>query len=156
MEAYTRIPLYQTGLVYARVRQAKETRNQRRIQNDRARVAVIEETTQAWESLTTARSNLVARQQEIDANKIALDGVKQEANVGSRTVLDVLDAEQELLDSSVALVIAERNEYVAAYRLIAAVGDLRAAALKLPATLYDPNIHYNAVRNRWFGTSLSD
>ena len=150
------IPLYQSGVVHSQVRQAKELRNQRRIQIEQARRAVIEQATQAWEVLGTATSNVVARQSEIDANEIALEGVKEEATVGSRTVLDVLDAEQELLDARVAFIFAKRNEYVAAYSLLSAVGDLTAVKLQLPAKLYDPSLHYNAVRDKWFGWEIPE
>ncbi|MBT5898462.1 MAG: TolC family protein, partial [Rhodospirillaceae bacterium] len=92
-----------------------------------------------------------ARSEAIRANEIALEGVRQEAEVGSRTTLDVLDAEQELLDSRVALVIAERDEYVAGYQLLAAIGRLTAAHIALPVQIYDPNRHYQKVRNKWWG-----
>ncbi len=150
------IPLYRSGVVHSQVRQAKELRNQRRIQIEQARRAVIEQATQAWEVLGTATSNVVARQSEIDANEIALEGVKEEATVGSRTVLDVLDAEQELLDARVAFIFAKRNEYVAAYSLLSAVGDLTATKQELPAKFYDPSLHYNAVRDKWFGWEIPE
>jgi outer membrane protein len=71
--------------------------------------------------------------------------------VGSRTTLDVLDAEQELLDARVALVISERNEYVAGYQLLAAVGRLTAQQIGLPVEIYDPEKHYRQIRNKWWG-----
>ncbi len=86
------------------------------------------------------------------ANEIALDGVIQEAQVGSRTTLDVLDAEQELLDAQVDLVRSERDEYVAAYALQASIGRLTVENLNLPIERYDPTANYRRVRNKWFGT----
>ena len=80
--------------------------------------------------------------------------VQQEALVGSRTVLDVLDAEQELLDASVSLVRAERDEVVAAYQLRSAVGRLTAESLNLPVKKYDFTKNYRRVRNKWFGLSI--
>jgi outer membrane protein TolC len=77
--------------------------------------------------------------------------VRQEAAVGSRTTLDVLDAEQELLNAQVALVGAQRNEYVAGFRLLSAIGRLTAHDLKLPVDYYDPGKHYDEVRNKWWG-----
>ncbi len=71
-------------------------------------------------------------------------------------MLDVLDAEQELLDARVAFIFAKRNEYVAAYSLLSAVGDLTAVKLQLPAKLYDPSLHYNAVRDKWFGWEIPE
>lgn len=145
------VPLYQAGSVSSKVRQAKELRNQRRIEIEVARRFVVEETRQAWEALVASRSRIAAREQEVRANEIAMEGVKQEAAVGSRTTLDVLDAEQELLDARVALVVADRDEYVAGFRLLAAVGGLSASNLGLQVTPYDPNKHLDQVRDKWWG-----
>ena len=82
--------------------------------------------------------------------------MRQEAEVGSRTTLDVLDAEQELLDAQVALVVAQRNEYVAGFSLLAAVGGLTAQQLELPVEIYDPAEHLDQVRNKWWGLSIKD
>jgi TolC family type I secretion outer membrane protein len=149
--AQVKVPLYQAGSVSSQVRQAKEVRNQRRIEIEIARRAVVEEARQAWEALIAARSQISAREQEVRANEIALEGVKQEAAVGSRTTLDVLDAEQELLDSRVALVISDRDEYVTGYRLLAAVGGLTASGLGLQVAPYDPGKHLQQVRDKWWG-----
>ncbi|HEX9702736.1 MAG TPA: TolC family protein, partial [Rhodospirillales bacterium] len=92
---------------------------------------------------------------QIEANVVALEGVEREAQVGSRTVLDVLDAEQELLDSRVAHVRSQRDELVAFYQLKAAMGQLTAREMKLPVDLYDPMGHYQEVRDKWFGTTGS-
>jgi TolC family type I secretion outer membrane protein len=145
------VPLYQAGSVSSKVRQAKELRNQRRIEIEVARRSVVEETRQAWESLLASRSRISAREEEVRANEIAMEGVKQEAAVGSRTTLDVLDAEQELLDSKVALVVADRDEYVTGFRLLAAIGGLSASNLGLQVTPYDPDIHLDKVRRKWWG-----
>ena len=145
------VPLYQGGAVHSQIRQAKELLNQRRIEVERGRRTVIQEASQAWDRMSTTRSQISARSEEIRANEIALEGVRQEAEVGSRTTLDVLDAEQELLNSRVTLVIAERDEYVAGYTLLAAIGRLTAAHIGLPVEIYDPNLHYQKVRNKWWG-----
>lgn len=145
------VPLYQAGAVSSQVRQAKEVRNQRRIEIEGAVRTTLEATRQAWEDLYAARSQISARKEEVRANEIALEGVKQEANVGSRTVLDVLDAEQELLNSRVALVVAERDEYVAGFRLLSAIGRLNVVNLQLPVEKYDPAEHLDDVRDKWWG-----
>ena len=145
------VPLYQGGAVHSQIRQAKELLNQRRIEVERGRRTVIQVASQAWDRMSTTRSQISARSEEIRANEIALEGVRQEAEVGSRTTLDVLDAEQELLNSRVTLVIAERDEYVAGYTLLAAIGRLTAAHIGLPVEIYDPNLHYQKVRNKWWG-----
>jgi len=150
------IPLYQAGAVHSLVRQSKELLNQRRIEVEVSRRDVIEAASQAWERMTTTRSQISARSEAIRANEIALEGVRQEAEVGSRTTLDVLDAEQELLDSRVALVIAERDEYVAGYLLLAAIGRLTATHISLPVQIYDPGQHYQKVRNKWWGWNTSN
>lgn len=145
------IPLYQSGIEHSRVREAKERQNQRRVQVEQARRQVIEQVTQAWEVLTTARSNITARREQVRANEIALEGVREEASVGSRTTLDVLDAEQELLDARVALLESERDEYVAGFSLLGAVGRLSVRLLDVPVESYDPTAHYDKVRNKWWG-----
>ncbi|WP_430398760.1 TolC family outer membrane protein [Ferrovibrio sp.] len=146
------VPLYEAGGVYSQTRQRKQTFNQRRIQVDEQRRLVRQSVTQAWENLNTARSNINARKAQVQASRIALEGVQQEAEVGSRTTLDVLDAEQEYLDAQVAQVRAERDEYVAGFVLYSAVGRLSARNLSLPVQLYDPAENYTRVRDLWFGT----
>lgn len=146
------VPLYEGGQVYSQTRQRKQTHNQRRIQVEEQRRAVRQSVVQAWENLGTARSNITARRAQVDASRIALEGVQQEAEVGSRTVLDVLDQEQEYLDARVAEVRARRDEYVAGFTLVSSVGRLTARQLALPVDYYDPEANYKRVRDKWFGT----
>ena len=147
------VPIYQQGAVYSRLRAARQTAAQRTRTIDLQRRNAVEAAAQAWESLLTARARVKAFRTQIDANVVALEGVQREAAVGSRTVLDVLDAEQELLDSRVSHVRAQRDELVASYQLLSAVGKLTARDLGLGVTLYDPREHYNEVREKWFGGS---
>lgn len=149
------VPLYQRGAVYSRLREAKQDAGRSRLDLETSKRDVIEAATDAWETLVTARARIKSFQAQIAANEIALDGVRREAAVGSRTVLDVLDAEQELLDSRVSLVRAERDEVVASYELKSAVGDLSAANLSLPVEIYNPLGHYNEVREKIAGGSSS-
>lgn len=146
------VPLYQSGSVYARARAAKQAESQALLEIEEARRVAIEGATQAWEQVVAQRARIVALEAEIEANEIALEGVQQEALVGTRTVLDILDAEQALLDSRVNLVRARRDEFVAVFDLIAAVGGMTAESLALDAPIYDPVNHYRAVRGQWFGT----
>lgn len=148
------VPLYQSGSVYSRVRASKQAESQRLQQVEDARRQAVEAGTQGWEQLSATRARIAALESEIRANEIALEGVQQEALVGTRTVLDILDAEQELLDSRVNLVRARRDEYVAAFNLLAAVGSLTAEGLELDAPRYNPALYYNSVRDKWFGTSV--
>jgi len=148
------IPLYQTGSEYSRIRQAKQTNSQRRIDIETQRRAVTESVTQAWAALNSATEQIRANVDQVRANEVALDGVRQEAEVGSRTVLDVLDAEQELLNSQVALVRSERDEFVAGFDLRVALGRLSAERLGLPVAVYDPAAHYQAIRNKLYGSDV--
>ena len=145
------VPLYQQGAVSSRVREAKQVASQRRLLVREAMRQAREDAISAWESLLTARAQIDALQQSVRANEIALEGVRQENNVGARTVLDVLDAEQELLDAQVSLVSAQRDEIVASYQVLRAVGRMTAADLSLGTAVYDPEGDYRAVRDEWFG-----
>lgn len=150
------IPLYQQGLVSSRVREDKQVANQRRLELDSARRTAEQTATRAWEALQTARAQISSFRAGVAANTIALEGVRQENAVGARTILDILDAEQELLDSQVQLVRAQRDELVASYSVLSAMGSLTAGYLKLPVDLYDPEKDYDAVRNKWFGLGIPD
>ena len=150
------VPLYEAGMQSSRIRQAKEIDQQRRLEALDAERQVREAVNVAWENLREARGRIVSTRDQVRANEIALDGVKQEAAVGSRTTLDVLNSEQELLDSRVALVQAQHDQYVAAYRLLSAIGGLTAQQLALPVDkYYDPNHHYNSARNSFYGWGTS-
>jgi outer membrane protein TolC len=145
------VPLYQAGSVTSRVREAKQTASQRRMEIHKEQRNAVESTTRAWESLKTARAQIGSIKAAIKANTIALEGVREEAKVGARTVLDILDAEQEYLDSRVALVRAQRDEFVAGYELMSAIGRLSVAHLRLDVTPYDTEQHYREVRNKFWG-----
>ncbi len=145
------VPLYQAGSVTSRVREAKQTASQRRMEIHKEQRNAVESTTRAWESLKTARAQIGSIEAAIKANTIALEGVREEAKVGARTVLDILDAEQEYLDSRVALVRAQRDEFVAGYELMSAIGRLSVEHLRLDVTPYDTEQHYREVRNKFWG-----
>lgn len=147
------VPLYSKGLPSSRARQARETNRQRRRQIDEARAQVNADVIAAWGRLTAARAQIESDQAQVRANKIALNGVKEEEKVGQRTILDVLDAEQEFLDSQVTLVGTKRDMVVAVYSLLSAIGRLNAQFLRLPVEQYDAAEHYNRVKYRLFGTN---
>jgi len=151
--AELRVPIYEQGVAYSRVRQAKQTAGQRRIDIETSRRAATERATQAWQALLTSRAQIVSFKAQVNSANVALEGVRQEATVGSRTILDVLDQEQEFLDSQVNLVRAQREESVAQFRLAAAMGNLTAAALSLPTAAYDPVKHYDEVKGKLIGVS---
>lgn len=145
------VPLYQSGAEYADIRQAKHTENQYRILSRKIRSDVEAVTIRAWENYTATKAQIQSIKAQIKASKIALDGVIREARVGSRTVLDVLDAEQEHLDNQVTLVKTHRDEIVAAYALLTAMGKMNPQDLKLNVASYDPTAYYEKVKNKWFG-----
>ncbi|MEQ9519012.1 MAG: TolC family outer membrane protein [Parvibaculum sp.] len=150
------IPLYQSGAQYSAIREAKHRESQSRLQRNATLREVEEGVRNAWEQLRSARAAIGSNREQVKANEIALDGVRQEAQVGSRTTLDVLDAEQELLDSQVSLVGAERDEYVAGYALLSATGQLGARELGLPVNYYDPVENYEDVKHQWVGWGTND
>lgn len=149
------VPLYQQGEEYSRLRQQKHTAGQQKIQLDETRRQAIQQATQAWENLQAARARVSSYDDEIKAAKVALEGIQRESLVGSRTVLDVLTTEQDLLSAEVNLVRAQHDVIVGAYQLKSAVGQLTAKQLKLPVPIYDPTQHYNQVRDQWAGTAIS-
>jgi TolC family type I secretion outer membrane protein len=154
IRAEVTVPLYQSGPEYAEVRRTKQVADQRRFELNVARRAVYDEVTRAWEALVTARAQRAAFEAQIDAAMAALDGVSQEAAVGLRTTLDVLDAEQELFAAQVNAVRARRDDYFAGYWLKSTVGELTAELLALPVEAYDATDYYRRVRDKWIGTEI--
>ena len=149
------IPFYQGGGVFARIRQAKQTHisTLQVIQQARteARAAVI----RAWSQLVAARTAVMSDRTAVRANQIALNGVREEERVGQRTLLDVLNAQQELLNSEVILATDKRNEVFASYNLLSALGRLNVKDLSLAARVYDPEQHYSEVRRKWWGLRIA-
>ena len=145
------VPIYQGGAEFSTIRQSKETLGQRRLElalnRDQARANVV----QSWGQLDAAKAQITATQAQVAAAEIALNGVREEARVGQRTTLDVLNAQQELVNARVALVTAQRDRVVASYTLLAAAGRLSVAVLGLQVPIYDPMTHYQQVRDSWFG-----
>jgi outer membrane protein len=150
------VPIYQGGAEYSLIRQAKETLGQRRIDADTAREQVRQTVVQAWGQLDAAKSNIEATQAQVQATEIALNGVREEARVGQRTTLDVLNAQQELVNARVALVGAQRDRVVASYTLLAGVGRLSPQVLGLRVPVYDAAVHYDQVRDSWAGVRTPD
>jgi len=146
------VPLYQGGSEYAAIRQARQTQQQTRKIVDDARRAARQAAISAWETLIAARATIGSTQAAIRANTIALEGVEREAIVGSRTTLDVLNAQEALLQSQTTLVQNLAALVTASYQLALSVGRLTARDLNLPVPLYDETAYYEAVRDRWAGT----
>lgn len=146
------VPLYQGGAEYAAIRQAVQQREYARQQVELQRRTAVQNAEQDRETLVATRATIVSTRAEIAANQIALDGTEREAIVGSRTTLDVLNAQQLLLQSQVTLVQNLANLVIASYNVAAAMGRFTARDIGLHVPLYDDNAYYNAVKNAWFGT----
>jgi outer membrane protein len=150
------VPIYQGGTEYSAIRQNKETLGQQRlnldVNRDQARATVV----QSWGQLDAAKAQIEATTAQVNAAEIALNGVREEARVGQRTTLDVLNAQQELVNARVALVTAQHDRVVASYTLLAAVGGLSMQRLGLNVMVYDPQVHYQQVRDAWIGVRTPD
>ncbi len=139
------IPLFEGGFARSRTRQAKIGVLRARSQTEEVRRSVVSQTTSAWNDYAASQRVIEASREQVRANQLALEGVEQEQQVGLRTTLDVLNAQQELLDAQLVVVRAERDSYVAAHGLLLAIGKLDARTLGVNAPLYDPDDHRWAV-----------
>ena len=150
------VPIYQGGAEYSAIRQSKETLGQQRlnldVNRDQARATVV----QNWGQLDAAKAQIEATTAQVNAAEIALNGVREEARVGQRTTLDVLNAQQELVNARVAAVTAQHDRVVASYAVLAAVGGLSMSRLGLNVPVYDPMVHYQQVRDAWIGVRNPD
>jgi outer membrane protein len=150
------VPLYQAGVEEAAVRQARELHAQAELNVTVSDRQVHEAVAAAWAQFESAEASIASNEAAVRANEIAFEGVSKEQQVGGRTILDVLNAEQELLNASVALVSAKRNAEVAAFQVLAANGALTAKNLGLKVKFYDPLEHYDDDAARWIGVGGSD
>ena len=150
------IPLYQGGSEYASIRQAKETLGQARLSVDLQRDAVHVNVISSFAQLETAKASIISNQAAVRAAEVALTGVRDEASVGQRTTLDVLNAQLALLNARVSLVVAQRDKVVATYSALASIGRLTARALRLNAAEYEPAAHSDQVKDRWLGADVPD
>lgn len=146
------VPIYQGGSEYAAIRAARQTEQQSRRLVDDAKRTAVQQVVSAWETYQAAKSTIDSTRTQIRSNQIALEGTQREAIVGSRTTLDVLNAEQTLLNSRTTLVQNLSSLVIASYQVTSAVGRLTARDLNLQVPLYDETAYYQAVRNRWIGT----
>ncbi len=150
------IPVYQGGAEYSLIRQSKETVAQQRLNLELTRDQTRANTVTAWGQLVAGKAQVASAQAQVTASEIALNGVREEAKAGQRTTLDVLNAQQALVNARVALVTAQHDRVVASYSVLSAVGRLSPQVLKLPTTTYDPSVHYQQVRDSWYGVRIPD
>lgn len=148
------LPLYQGGGTVSRIRQSRHVENQLRLQSLSAERTARETAVQAWEELAAATAGSQSLQTQVEAEQLALEGVRVEAAYGSRTTLDLLDAEQEYLTARVSQVGAERDRIVAGYALLSAVGRLTAQDLKLGVPVYDPVENFQNLKKGTLGAAF--
>jgi outer membrane protein len=145
------VPIYDGGVAASQVRQAKEGLSQARTQLDRVRTQAETAAIAAWATHEGAKVSLAAAQTEVRAATIALDGVQKEALAGKRTTLDVLNSQQDLMQARARLIAAQQDRVVASYTLLSALGRLDRVHLALDSPDYDPQTHYQQVRDAWHG-----
>jgi outer membrane protein len=145
------VPIYQGGGEYSLIRQSKETLAQQRLVLEQTRDQARANVVQAWGQLDAGKASVRSAQAQVTASEIALNGVREEAKAGQRTTLDVLNAQQALVNARVALVTAQHDRVVASYSVLNAVGRLSPIVLNLPTETYDPSVHYHQVRDSWVG-----
>jgi outer membrane protein len=150
------VPIYQGGAEYSLIRQSKETLAQQRLALEQTRDATRANVVTAWGQLVAGKAQVTSAQSQVTASEIALNGVREEAKAGQRTTLDVLNAQQALVNARVALVTAQHDRVVASYGVLNAVGRLSPQVLNLPTTTYDPSVHYHQVRDSWVGIRTPD
>jgi outer membrane protein len=150
------VPVYQGGAEYSLIRQSKETLAQQRLNLEMTRDQTRANVVTAWGQLVAGRAQVSSAQSQVTASEIALNGVREEAKAGQRTTLDVLNAQQALVNARVALVTAQHDRVVASYAVLNAVGRLSPLVLNLSTTVYDPSVHYQQVRDSWYGVRTPD
>jgi outer membrane protein len=150
------VPIYQGGAEYSLIRQSKETLAQQRLNLEQVRDQTRANVVTAWGQLVAGKAQVQSAQAQVTASEIALNGVREEAKAGQRTTLDVLNAQQALVNARVALVTAQHDRVVASYSVLNTVGRLSPIVLNLNSTTYDPSVHYHQVRDSWVGVRAPD
>ncbi|MCP4621253.1 MAG: TolC family outer membrane protein [Bradyrhizobium sp.] len=149
--AQVSVPIYQGGAEYSLIRQSKETLSQQRLVLEQTRDQARANVVQAWGQLEAGKAQVQSAQAQVTASEIALNGVREEAKAGQRTTLDVLNAQQALVNARVALITAQHDRVVASYSVLNAVGRLSPIVMSLPTETYDASVHYHQVRDSWVG-----
>jgi outer membrane protein len=150
------VPLYQGGAEYSLIRQSKENLAQQRLNLETTRDQSRATAVQWWGNLVATKAQVQSAQAQVSASEIALNGVREEAKAGQRTTLDVLNAQQALVNARITLVTAQHDRVVASYNVLAAIGRLSPQVLGLKTTTYDPSVHYHQVRDSWAGVRTPD
>ena len=156
VQARLTVPIYQGSSEYSVIRQNKEGVGEQRLNLDQVRDQVRANVIQYWGQLEATKAQTEAAERQVKYSESALNGVRNEAQVGQRTTLDVLNALQALLNARVSLINAQHDRVIASYSLLSGVGRLSPAVLGLPVQVYDPRVHYLQVRDAWFGVRTPD
>jgi outer membrane protein len=154
--ARVNVPIYQGGAEYSLIRQSKETLEQQRLTLEQVRDQARADLVTAWGQLLAGKAQVVAAQSQVEASEVAYLGTTKEAQVGQRTVIDILNAQQTLVNARVALVTAQHDRVVASYAVLSAIGRLSPQVLHLTTPVYDPSVHYQQVRDKWVGVHTPD
>jgi outer membrane protein len=154
--AQLNVPVYQGGMEYSLIRQSKETLEQQRLTMAQVRDQARADLVTAWGQLVAGKAQVAAAQSQVQASELAYLGTTKEAQVGQRTVIDILNAQQTLVNARVALVTAQHDRVVASYAVLNAIGRLSPQVLHLSTPAYDPSVHYQQVRDNWVGVRTPD
>ncbi|KQS78563.1 transporter [Rhizobium sp. Leaf384] len=149
------VPIYQGGVEYGQIRQAKEREGQQAMIVDKVRMDVRRTVVSSYAQLEAALAAIAANKQQIHAANKALSGVIEERKVGQRTTLDVLDAQQSVLVARESLAASQRNAVVASYSILASIGALTVRGQNVAVAEYRPEEHYEAVKNKSFGSNTN-
>ena len=150
------VPIYQGGSEYSLIRQSKESLTQQRLNLEQVRSQARQSVVQAWGQVKATKAQIESAEAQVRSSETALNGVREEARVGQRTTLDVLNAQQALVNARVTLVTAQHDRVIASYNLLNAVGILAPETLGLPTPVYDPRVHYDQIRDSWVGVRTPD
>jgi outer membrane protein len=147
------MPLYDGGVAWSKVRQAKQTAHEEHRKMEFAQRSAVESAGKGWDLLGAAKKRIAAHEDQVASADAALEAIKKEMSGGTRTIVDVLDAEEELHQARVSLTKAKADQVLFAYQIKQAIGQMTAAHLNLGVAKYDPSKHYDEVRNKFIGFS---
>ena len=154
--AQVNVPVYQGGMEYSLIRQSKETLEQQRLTLEQVRDQARADLMTAWGQLIAGKAQVAAAQSQVAASELAYLGTTKEAQVGQRTVIDILNAQQTVVNARVALVTAQHDRVVASYAVLNAIGRLSPQVLHISTPTYDASVHYQQVRDNWGGVRTPD
>lgn len=145
------IPLYQSGKEYSNIRANKHKVYHTKYELENVKQKIKTNTLQIWHAIQTSKATINASKKAVDAYKIAVEGITQEASLGTKTMVDLLDAEQKLFDKQVKYIESKNHLIFYLYNLKSTIGELNAKSLQLPVKIYDPNQHYNLTKFKFMG-----